>query len=339
MFHHPTLRDVARESGFHFTTVGLALRGDPRILPATADSIRKAAQKIGYAPDAMLSALSAYRHTKRDRFVGAIGYLHTFELPHDYETDQRARVMFGGATARARELGFKLEPISIRGSGLTGPRLNGILKARGIRGLILPPLFPHPGHFMELDWAQFVTVAIGYSILTPQSHRTAFNQAASMKLLLRELRRLNYRRIGLQLYQEIDARTNGNFLGAYLADQLRQPATDSLPPLFTTDLSPESLRAWIGVHRPDCIITASPGTVALVRSLGFKVPEDIGLAILSRDTVDSPIAGIDEQAPLLGASAVDFVVSLLQTNQHGLPAYPRIVLVEGRWVWAPTVRH
>ena len=41
----PTLRDIAKATGYHFTTVGLAIRGDPRILPETANAIRLAAQK------------------------------------------------------------------------------------------------------------------------------------------------------------------------------------------------------------------------------------------------------------------------------------------------------
>jgi len=73
-----TLRDIAAATGFHFTTVGLAIRGDPRILPATADKIRVAAKKLGYVQDTMLSALSTYRHAKRERFVGVLGFLHPY---------------------------------------------------------------------------------------------------------------------------------------------------------------------------------------------------------------------------------------------------------------------
>ena len=338
MIRRPTLRDIAKATGYHFTTVGLALRGDPRIHPQTVTAIRAAAQEIGYTPDAMLSALSAYRHIERPHIVGVIGYLHTFELPGDYLTDLRARLLFDSAAARARALGFKLEAISIRSSGLTGKRLTGILKTRGIHGLILPPLFPHPGHFLELDWSQFATVAVGYSILSPKTHRTAFNQAANMQLALRELRRLGYQRIGLQLYPEIDTRTNSHPLGAYLADQLRQPEAERIPPLFATELTPAALRQWIETHRPDCILTASPELLGRVQALGVKVPDDIGLALLSRNSVHSLVAGVDEQADLLGSSAVDFTVSLLQTSQQGLPPFPRIVLVEGQWVWGPTVR-
>ena len=42
-----TLRDVAKAAGVHFTTVGLALRNNPRISPATATRVRTVADQLG----------------------------------------------------------------------------------------------------------------------------------------------------------------------------------------------------------------------------------------------------------------------------------------------------
>ena len=40
----------------------------------------------------MLSALSAYRHTKRDRFVGVLGYLHVYgKLSETFKTNLAAK--------------------------------------------------------------------------------------------------------------------------------------------------------------------------------------------------------------------------------------------------------
>src|ERR1700736_5344251 len=61
----PTIRDIARQTGFHYSTVSLALRDHPRSPEATKRTIREAAQGLGYQPDAMLSALCAYRVMKR----------------------------------------------------------------------------------------------------------------------------------------------------------------------------------------------------------------------------------------------------------------------------------
>src|SRR6202030_45269 len=61
----PTIRDIARDTGFHYSTVSLALRDHPRIPDSTKQLIREAAKALGYQPDAMLSALCAYRLRKR----------------------------------------------------------------------------------------------------------------------------------------------------------------------------------------------------------------------------------------------------------------------------------
>ena len=61
----PTLRDIGLKTGFHYSTVSLALRDHPRISDSTKQIIRDAAKGLGYQPDAMLSSLCAYRLTKR----------------------------------------------------------------------------------------------------------------------------------------------------------------------------------------------------------------------------------------------------------------------------------
>lgn len=65
-----TLRDVGEAAGVHFTTAGLALRGDPRLDPETAARIIAVAQRLGYRADPLLSALSRFRHGTREIFHG-----------------------------------------------------------------------------------------------------------------------------------------------------------------------------------------------------------------------------------------------------------------------------
>ncbi|MFH1496264.1 MAG: helix-turn-helix domain-containing protein, partial [Verrucomicrobiota bacterium] len=60
-----TLKDIAAQTGYHFTTVSLALRGHPSLPEATRGKIRRTAEKMGYAPDPMLRALTAYRQKQK----------------------------------------------------------------------------------------------------------------------------------------------------------------------------------------------------------------------------------------------------------------------------------
>ena len=67
-----TLRDIAKELGVSHVTVSLALRNHPRISEATRERVQKKAEQMGYHPDPMLSALSHYRLTSKEKPVQAI---------------------------------------------------------------------------------------------------------------------------------------------------------------------------------------------------------------------------------------------------------------------------
>jgi hypothetical protein len=43
------------------------------------------------------------------------------------------------------------------------------------------------------------------------------------------------------------------------------------------------------------------------------------------------VPGIDQQADVLGAAAVDLLVAQYQQNERGIPEAPRIVMTEGLW--------
>lgn len=56
-----TSRDIAREAGVSQPTVSRALRGDPRVAPATVTLIEATARRLGYVPHAAARTLSTRR--------------------------------------------------------------------------------------------------------------------------------------------------------------------------------------------------------------------------------------------------------------------------------------
>jgi LacI family transcriptional regulator len=338
---HVTLRDIAKKSGYHFTTVGAALRSDSRIPVATQKRIRKLADKLGYRANPVLSALTAYRSTRERRHMaGLIGYLTTYDIRDLVRANPREKRVVQAATQQAESLSFKLDPIRIDEAGLTPQRVNAMLQARGITAIILAPRLPIPGPIMELDWDKFAVVALGYSITNIRPHRVCYHQFQSMSLNLAELRKRGYQRIGLAMHENLDVRSNGLFLGAYLAEQCRRPVRDHVPPLVLPGmrLTPDKLIAWVRETKPDCVVTADAAAAGWLREAGLRVPADVGVAHLSLEANDATAAGIDEQCERLGAAAIDLMSLLLRANERGLSLHPRYTLVEGRWVDGPTVR-
>jgi len=334
-----SLRDIARRANVHFTTVGLALRHDPRVTPATAERILRVAQELGYTHDAMLSALSAYRHRNTPRHAGVIGCIVTYP-PSELETNTTERQLITGITRYAHGQGFGVESFQITAPGMTPERMSRMLVTRGIQGLILTPRLPQPGPMPDLDWSQFSTVAVGFSITGLRVHRACTHSAHNIRLALRELRARGYRRIGLVFPQEIFERTYGLVLGTYLAEQCLLPRADRVVPLIDNRVTKAMLGRWLKTQRVDCVIlTAYPlEMTAWIRELGYRVPEDLGLCLGQLYGKTEGFSGIDNQADLLGEAAASLVVSLLQQNDRGLPAYPRTISVEGRWVDGTTVR-
>jgi DNA-binding LacI/PurR family transcriptional regulator len=339
MEKHVTLRDIAKVTGVHFTTVGLALRNDPHVNAATAARVQETARRLGYTPNAMLSALSAYRRGRDRRFAGVLAYVLNYNAAL-YEGNVAEETLRQAFDVYARSQGFSVEVFQVTDPEMNGRQLSRILRTRGIQGVLLPPRLPTPGPISALDWSQLSTVAVGYSITNVAAHRVTIHHAFNMRLCLRQLRARGYRRIGLVLHADFSERSLGIMLGAYLAEQYSQPAAHHVPPLYAQAVTKQALSRWLKTQRVDCVVL--PGHPLdvhdWIKELGYAVPDEMGIALISRFGQSDHIAGIDEQNDLLGVAAGKCLVSLLQHNELGLPEYPLYTMVEGRWVDRPTVR-
>jgi LacI family transcriptional regulator len=339
MGKHVTLRSIAKVAGVHFTTVGLALRNDPRVKSDTLAKVHAAARALGYTRDAMLSALSKYRHPRRHLFSGMIALITTYDAA-ELETNITAQQFGTAAAGYAQSLGFGFESFQINAAGMTGPLLSRMLRARGIQGVVLPPRMPLPGSIPDLQWEYFATVAVGYSITNLRVHRACVHHAYNMRLCLHRLHARGYRRIGLAIQYNVFERSFGVAPGIFLAEQCQLPEKERVVPLITHEVTKAALSKWLREQRIDCVIlTDHPLEMqAWIKELGYDVPNEMGICLVCRFGLTDAIAGIDEQNDLLGIAAVNVLVSMLQHNERGLPASPHYTLVEGRWVERPTVR-
>ena len=101
--------------------------------------IEAIAVKLGYAPDPMLSALSAYRKSQRPAaFHANIGWINNHARPEDLYASDFLRY-YQGAGERAKQLGYALEEIRLADISFNMKRLGRILDATGVKGLLLAP--------------------------------------------------------------------------------------------------------------------------------------------------------------------------------------------------------
>jgi LacI family transcriptional regulator len=334
-----SIRDVARQAGVSHTTASLALRGDPRISAATRRRVVLAARQLDYRPHAVVADLMAQLRTLKIKAdTVTLGFITAWPTRDGWEKSPNHRRFFAGVQARARELGYKVEEFWLREPGMTSRRMSQILRARGIRGLILQSLPKAHGH-LSLEWRHFTAVAKGVTVARPRLHRVISSHFEDMRLVGHHLKRLGYRRPGLVLDAELDARVDRAWLAAYLLHQHDLPARDRVPGLIVgAGQKAAKFARWFAQHRPEVILFTGLPLLAWIKDLGLRVPEDVGLVHLDWSEEVGPLAGIDAEAEMLGAAAVDLLVGQLHAHEYGIPAREKIVAVSGRWIAGASLR-
>lgn len=330
-----SLRDVARAVGVSHVTVSLALRGESRISTARRAEIVRVAARLGYRPDPMLSSLAAYRQRKRVTPIQAtIGWLNQWPHPAALRRLREFDAFWHGAEATAARIGFRLEEFVIDAT-LSPARLQEILLARGVQGLLLPP---HPDGlaFEGFDWGRHSIVRLGTSVPHPRAHVVSCDQTECAGLAYAQVHARGYRRIGFVSSPRFDRNTRSNFRAGFLRAQAdHAPAAALLQPLLIeegdTPGNARELERWLHRERPDALVSSHADLAPLLQKLGVRVPRD--LAVAATSVLDGKFsAGIDQNCAEIGAVALRTLAGLIHQNELGIPALCRRVVVEGRWV-------
>jgi len=333
-----TLADVAKCLGVSAMTVSRALRGDRKVSVETTEKIRTLATKMGYRRDPLLSALSARRGRQiANRDAYTLAFITNWPTRDGWMAIPHYRAQFEGASHRASEMGYWLDHVWLRERGITQRRQSQILYHRGIKGLLFAPLLTAFGHF-RLEWGHFCSVALSHSITHPPLHYATSAQFQSMRLAWHHLRHLGYRRIGLVLRRNFDARVLNQWQAAHQFEQIQISPRDRISSLITEQAAtPDQLREWIVETRPDVILSIVPEHREMLADVGVKVPNEVGLALLDLTTPDGGLAGIYQRPQAIGAAAVDLLHSLIEHNETGIPQTRRGIIVEGQWIHGATV--
>lgn len=336
-----TQRELARLAKVSHTTVSLSLRDHPSIPAETRARIAALARQHRYRPDPMLAALNAYRLSRApSRFQGTLVWLTSFDSAGGWRSMVQAEGYFLGAQAQAERLGYRLEEFWISEPKLTARRATQVLLSRGVHGLVVAPLPVAHGQ-LSLEWEKFAAVALGYSLAQPQLHVVMNHQFRNMRLLVRQLHRRGYRRIGFAMPATTDDRVDHNYLGGFWTAQQELPSGSAqLAPWLATTFAEAGFRGWLRRARPDVVIASATWAhqvIAWLAKEGLKVPRDIGVAVASVPYGDRTISGIDENVRAVGAMAVDTLVGMIHRNEVGIPTIPWRILAEGAWSQGKTV--
>lgn len=330
-----TQRDIARALGVSNATVSLALRDSELLTLGRREEIQTAARQMGYRPNPAAAELSRFR---RDSSTGpaqaALAWINAWQPAEKLRSYRQFDFYWKGAEAAARKLGYHLEEFRLEGK-MSPENLGRILDARGIRGILLPPQYPHP-EWKGFPWEKYSVVRFGRSLIDPATHVVSSDHVAITMRAFVRMRELGYRRIGLLTNEDVMVKRGGHLSEAGFLMAQRAITPGQRVPICLIGEMPDIGRArlvsdWVKKHRIDAILTDIAQVPEIIAMCGLVVPDDIGLACTN--IMDIPItAGINQNPLEIGRVGLLMLHSLITDNARGVPPITRQLLVDGAWV-------
>jgi LacI family transcriptional regulator len=332
-----TLQDIADRTGYARSTVSLALRDHPSIPVATRAKIHAAARDLGYRPNPLVSALMTQLRGARRANEETIGLINLAEAPFPDLVRRNLfyRQLHDGIRSEADALGVRFDEFVI------GPELassiDRILRSRGIHGLLIFPGSNLNDLGFELEWERYASVHIGFGQDDP-IHQVVSDYFHDIDLALRVLRERNIRRVGFAVSTQRDRSIDFSWTSRFLLFQQETPARSRIPLINSkeAEFDRDHFLDWFTRHRPDAILVAGEREYQWLLDAGVSIPGECGVINLVQRG-ETEMTGVNPRTDQVGCAAVSLLMSLLESNQFGLPRFPRTISIRGEWIEGKTL--
>jgi DNA-binding LacI/PurR family transcriptional regulator len=338
----PSLHTIAQRAGVSAMTVSRVLRKAPRVTDETRARVLRAVDELGYRPDPHLARLmQIVRASKQIRIRATIAVIREFVPQDDLLGPSYQYVPIEAIRQRAAAHGYEVEEFQLGRDNLTPRRLQKILHARGVEGVIVSPQSVQLP-CSRLDYSPFAAVAFGYAMREPALHMCAGNMTLGIQTAAAELTARGYRRIGVAVTKWIVDRSQFGYSGGLFHLQQNLPAKDRVPLLL---LPHNEIRRgfsafakWMRAYKPDALISFDTDVPGWLERLELRVPEDIGFVVHDWTPRMTGYAGIDQRRQHLAAAAVDLIATQLLHHERGVPEVPRQILIPPAWIDGPSLK-
>lgn len=319
---HPTLAEIAAATGVSVMTVSKVLRGQGSISKTTCERVRREAVRLGYHPNPHGVGLAGTRRGDVRRGTLALLAGHREANPLTAKPGHPLHPHYprlvAGVRARAAELGYGLDMFWVYEPGVSAARLEGILRARGIEGLVL--LSVQPGE-VEIDWSRYACAHLGKPCREGVSY--AFADFFSVtRLACLKMREAGFRRIGLVIDAFHDRLTEGRCVGACASVQARGADAEWVRPLVcpADALNRTCFTEWVERERVDAVLCLRNRAPEWLAELNRERSPAVGCADLDLGAYDGTVAGVWVPYEAMGAAGVDLVGAQLQRGRRGVSA-------------------
>jgi DNA-binding LacI/PurR family transcriptional regulator len=337
-----TMKSIAAQAGVTQATVSMSLANNPRIPATTRERIQAIARKLNYHPNPYVSTLMRIRRQgkplKDKPVLALVCAQHTANGWREHPAPT-IRQMREGALERATFRGYRAQEFWLHRDDMSNERFSEMLYARGIQGLLISPRAegaPTP----MLRWEYFAAVCLSVPLPALTVTTVCNDHYFSSLQIVRECHRRGYRRPGLVLRREHQLRFQGRWEAGFFVGGETLPDLEVRPPLYVDDWEdPAPIRRWLKRERPDVLITPAADVLAgVLTQAGLRVPEDIGLALLACPQLGDRSSGVFQNGRMIGALAVDTLISMVERHERGLPEQATTLMVEGQWNEGRTLR-
>lgn len=337
-----TMKSIATLAGVTQATVSMSLANNPRIPPQTRERIQAIARKLNYHPNPYVSTLMRIRRQGKPlKDKPALALVCAQRTANGWRDNPAPtiRQMREGAFERATLRGYRAQEYWLHRDDMSNERFSEMLHARGIQGMLISPLAdgdPTPA----LRWEYFAAVSLSVPLPSLTITTVCNDHYFSSLQIVRECHQRGYRRPGLVLRRAHQMRFQGRWEAGFLIAAKLSSDVKLANPLYVDDWDDvDRIITWLKKEKPDVIITPAANVlVGTLENAGWKIPQDIGLALLACPQQGDMYSGVYQNGKMIGALAVDTLISMVERHERGLPEQATTLMVEGQWNEGRTLR-
>ncbi|MFI2721177.1 LacI family DNA-binding transcriptional regulator [Streptomyces collinus] len=265
----PTIRDVAERAGVSKSLVSLVLRGSDQVRPEKRDAVLRAAQELGYRPNAAARSLSE----QRTRTVGVL----LNDLRNPWFVD-----LLDGLNSLLHANGLHMLLADARLNRRTGQDPADPLLDLRVDGLVVVGTLPDPAPLGAVAERIPVVLAGSREPAPPGVDVVAGDDERGARLVTEHLIGLGHRRIAhIAGYGAVGELRRGSFEAAMRRHGLGERAV-----VEPSDMTEEggyrtTVRLLSGPERPTAVFAvndmAAIGVLSAAEELGLRVPRDLSV--------------------------------------------------------------
>lgn len=300
----------------------------------------KVARELGYRKNVVVTELMrGFRlRENRDQYREVLAFL-SHDDPQQWTANfylEYYSQMMAGIRERADSLGYRVDVFWLHQPGRSFVRLGSILRARGIRGVILGPL-PESTMLTGFPWENFASVALGYMLESPRLHRVQVDMYDNMSFILDKFVAAGCRRIGFVTHSKVEQRLGRLAAARYAMYQLELPEAKRIPILVTDRIRDPALNRWLRNYKPDAVVGQMDYVWPVIAKARRSNGEPVCFAWLAAQRNKPDFGGMVPRHEAIGAAAFDLLASLVAHGDKGIPNEPRSILIPGIWRKGNTV--